>query len=126
MKSIFRAAILALCLTLGLTAAAQQRQQRPNPVDGIKAVADRIYNYLNGCTPYTLEDAKGKPVTDLSKIDNTTTMSRGDFSITSYEWGVTYSGMLALNEVLGDEKYSNYVFDRFNALGEMFPYQKKY
>ena len=126
MKKLLRAAILALAasLILGLSAAAQP--QRVNPIDGIKEVTERVYNYLNGCTPYTLVDAKGKVVSDYSHIDNTTSFSRGDFSITSYEWGVTYSGMLALADVLGDQKYSDYVFERFNALGAMFPYLKKY
>lgn len=124
----------ALSLLAGLsmvciatTAPAQnQRPSRPDPTIGIKAVAERIYSYLDSCTPAALVDAEGKDLTDYSKIDAGTSYKRGDFEIDCYEWGVTYSGMMALSDVTGDGKYASYAYDRFIFLGEVYPYVQKY
>lgn len=126
MKHILRTAVLCMAAFLGLSLSAAAQQQKADPADQVREVADRIFNYLDGCTPYTLVDGKGKVLSDLSKIDKETSFSKSDFSITHYEWGVVYSGMLAMGDVLGDEKYTNYTMDRFNALGAMFPYIKEY
>ena len=108
------------------TQAQQAPPQRVNPTESIKEVIDRIYNYLDGCTPYAVVDKDGKEITDYSKIDENSTLKKGDFGINTYEWGVTYSGMLLASQVLGDEKYSKYVYDRLNLLGQIYPYVKKY
>ena len=100
--------------------------QRVSPVDASKEIIDRIYNYLDGCTPYELVDADGKTVTDFSKIDKNTSFKKGDFGINTYEWGVTYSGMLLASEVLEDSKYSDYVYNRLKFLGNIYPYVQKY
>lgn len=99
---------------------------RVSPTESITEVIDRIYNYLDSCTPYTILDGEGKELTDLSKFDRNTTFARGDFGINTYEWGVTYSGMLLASEVLGDSKYSDYVYERLGALGKIYPYVKNY
>ena len=66
----------------------------PKP-DEVKAVLDRVFAYLDGVTPIGFINEKtGDAVTDASKIDADTIIRRGDFRIVSYEWGVTYAGML--------------------------------
>ena len=104
----------------------QTAPQRVSPTDGIKEVIDRIFTYIDGCTPAQLVDAEGKELTDFSKIDRNTSFKKGDFGINTYEWGVTYSGLLLASEVTGEQKYAQYVYDRFNFLGQIYPYVKKY
>lgn len=106
--------------------AVQAPPQRVSPVDQTKEIIDRIYNYLNSCTPYELVDRDGKVITDYSKVDQNTSFKRGDFGINTYEWGVTYSGFLLASQVLKDSKYSDYVYERLSALGKVYPYVKKY
>jgi len=96
------------------------------PQEQIMQTLDRVFNYLDAVTPAQMVNKKtGAPVNDLSKIDTNTTLQQGDFRLTSYEWGVTYSGMLLAAETTGDLKYSNYVKKRFTFLADWIPAVKK-
>ena len=118
--------ISALSALLALSAHAQApRGPRPDPSASVKEVIERVYNYLDSCTPYSLVDGEGNAISKPSKADAGTAFSKGDFSINCYEWGVTYTGMLFAADVLGDAKYSDYVYERLSALGEVYPYIKK-
>ncbi len=121
-KTILSLGFLAACL---LPAAAQQRQ-RPDPTVEIKQVIDRVYTYLDGCTPAVVVDGNGKAIKNFEKIDQNSTFQRGDFGINTYEWGVTYSGMLLASEVTGESKYADYAYERLKLLGQVYPYVKKY
>ena len=88
----------------------------------IKTVVDRIFAYLNGATPAQLVNRKtGQPVADYSKADSGVTVQAGDFRLMSYEWGVTYSGMLRLFEVTGERRYADYVKNRQEFLAQVAP-----
>ena len=118
--------VLAIIAFLALYAAVfAQSPDRPDPSLQVKSVLERIYGYLNNCTPYEFRDGDGKVLQKPSKADASTNFSRGDFSISCYEWGVTYSGMMLCADVLGDGKYLDYVYNRLSALGEIYPYVKK-
>ncbi|HSK13566.1 MAG TPA: glycoside hydrolase family 88 protein [Phnomibacter sp.] len=93
--------------------------------DAIVAVADRVYNYLNATTPFeVVHKTTGAPITDFSKPDTNAIVKLGDFRLTSYEWGVTYSAMLRLSEATGNVKYRNYTSDRHIFLARRAPYFK--
>jgi len=63
--------------------------------EDVKSVLTRVYRYLDSVTPTGFVNEKtGEDIVDLSKIDENTILKRGDFRIVSYEWGVTYAGML--------------------------------
>ena len=49
------------------------------------------------------------------------TTRRGDFRLTSYEWGVTYSAMLSAAQITGDSRYADYAMDRMSFLAEQAP-----
>jgi len=90
----------------------------PKPED-VRAVLDRVFGYLDQVTPVGFINEKtGAAVTDLSKVDADTILARGDFRIVSYEWGVTYAGMLLLTEATGDGKYRDYVEKRLLFIGD--------
>lgn len=103
-----------------------QRPQRVDPSISTRQTLDRIYDYLNGCTPAAVTDGDGGIITDYSKIDENSTLKKGDFGICTYEWGVTYSGMLALSEFTGESKYADYAYERLKLLGEIYPHVRDY
>ncbi len=72
-------------------------------------VLNSVHGYLNQVTPTGFINEKtGAPVTDLSKFDQDTILARGDFRIVSYEWGVTYAGMLLASEATKDARFRDY------------------
>lgn len=88
----------------------------------IKSDMDRILAYLEEVTPAALVDRRtGKKMEDLTAIEQNTEIEKGDFRLTSYEWGVTYAAMLAATEATGDKRYEKYVHDRFRFLSAVAP-----
>lgn len=98
-------------------AEAQQKQ--------IKEVLDRVYHYLDRSTPARIVDREtGRVIDNYSKIDERSVLERGAFGITTYEWGVTYSGMLKVAEITGDAQYADYTRERLLLVGESYPFFK--
>ncbi|HYE56126.1 MAG TPA: glycoside hydrolase family 88 protein [Chitinophagaceae bacterium] len=92
----------------------------------VKAVLDRIYHYLDSVTPAQfVHKGTGDAVTSLSKVDTNTIVKPGDFRLTSYEWGVTYSGMLEAGQATGDKKFTNYTKNRVEFIATSVPAFKK-
>lgn len=90
--------------------------------EGITQVIDRVYNYLEAVTPPQLVDASETEISDFSKIDTQTKFKQGDFRLISYEWGVTYAGMLHLTQATGNKKYAEYTFNRLKFLAAIQPH----
>lgn len=92
----------------------------------VKGILDRIHGYLNNVTPAAFVNAKtGEVLTDLSKIDENTALQKGDYRLVSYEWGVTYGGMLLASQVTGDNRYKEYTEKRLEFIANAAPYFKK-
>ncbi|KQV90218.1 glycosyl hydrolase family 88 [Massilia sp. Root351] len=86
----------------------------------VKAVLDRVFAYLDSTTPAELiSKSSGAAVTDLSRADPDTVLKPGDFRLTSYEWGVTYLGMLAAGAATGDQRYTDYTVKRHQLLSQL-------
>ncbi|HXA44036.1 MAG TPA: glycoside hydrolase family 88 protein [Candidatus Angelobacter sp.] len=95
----------------------------PPKVEAITAVLDRIFNYLDTNTPAQLVDRRTQaPITDLSRPDPDAVIQHGAFPIISYEWGVTYSGMLLADENTGDPRFNDYVRKRLQFIASIEPY----
>ena len=87
--------------------------------ENVKTVLDRVFNYLDAATPAQMINKQtGEVVNEVSKLDTNTILKAGDFRLTSYEWGVTYSAMLRAAETTGDGKYSDYVKTRLDFLSK--------
>ncbi|MFN8346124.1 MAG: glycoside hydrolase family 88 protein [Spirosomataceae bacterium] len=94
--------------------------------DDVKKVLERIHGYLNNVTPTAFVNAKtGEVLTDLAKIDENTALQKGDYRLVSYEWGVTYGGMLLASQVTGDNRYKEYTEKRLEFIANAAPYFKK-
>ncbi len=86
----------------------------------VKAVLDRVFDYLDKVTPAEVIDQRtGAPVTDLSTPNANAVLKPGDFRLTSYEWGVTYTGMLAAGAATGDRRYTDYALKRHELLSRL-------
>lgn len=95
------------------------------PAD-VKAVMDRVLQYIESETPAEMVDKNtGERVTDMSKANVDTYLKQGGFRLTSYEWGVTYSGALAAYQATGDKAYRDYVTTRHRLLAYMAPFFQK-
>ena len=87
--------------------------------ENVKAVLDKVFNYLDAVTPALMINKQtGEAVNEIDKLDTNTIVKSGDFRLTSYEWGVTYSAMQRAAETTGDARYSNYVKTRFDFLSK--------
>jgi rhamnogalacturonyl hydrolase YesR len=84
--------------------------------ESITEVLDRILLYLDSETPTQAIDTRtGKPI-DLSNIDEHSALQRGAFRLASYEWGVTYAGMILAAKVTDDARYRDYALRRLSFL----------
>lgn len=92
----------------------------PQPA-AVKVVLDRVYNYLDAATPTGLVNRKTGEAVSLNAVDTNTVVKPGDFRLTSYEWGVTYSGMLEASAATGDPKYADYTKKRVDFILSSLP-----
>ena len=91
-------------------------------VDEVKQVMDRVLKYIDQETPAILVDKQtGQEVTKLNSINAHSQLKQGGFRLTSYEWGVTYSGVLAAYQATGDKAYGDYVAKRHQLLADIAP-----
>jgi rhamnogalacturonyl hydrolase YesR len=95
----------------------------PTTVAAITEVLLRIHGYLDANTPLRVVNKQtGESITDFSKPNPDAVILRGHFPIMSYEWGVTYSGMLLAHENSGEARCKDYVARRLKFIVEMVPY----
>lgn len=98
----------------------------PLTTSEIKSSIDKVLHYLEATTPARVVDKNSeKVITDYARMDANAQLERGTFRLASYEWGVTYSAMLAAAEATGDTAYRNYVTTRFRFLSEVSPHFKR-
>lgn len=127
--------LLPLCLNAFLCFAQKQQEQandsntplhllKPeykNPYDvpsqqSIKEVLDRVWAFLDKETPMEVVDISTNKAVAIAAMDSNSRLKSGAFRLTSYEWGVTYAGMLHVGEISGDKKYSDYTATRLAFL----------
>jgi unsaturated rhamnogalacturonyl hydrolase len=94
-------------------------------VDDVKKVLGRVFKFLDEGTPAKVVDPKSKDeITDFSKLTNEAIFAPGNFRLTSYEWGVTYAGMLNAGEATGESRYTDYTHKRLKLIADVAPYYR--
>ena len=134
-KKLITTALSLLTLSLlQAQAPGQARQgagQRQNPQEStfmksIKTDVDRVFDFINANTPPKLVDRESQnPITDFKRINANSVFERGRFGLLTYEWGVTYSSLLRASVIFDDKRYADYVNERFNFVGDIYPYFAK-
>jgi len=90
--------------------------------DAIKGTLERVLVYLDAVTPAQFANRVTGTVVDVGdKADTTIGFKQGDFRLTSYEWGVTYAGMLLAGDVTGDHRYTQYTQQRLEWMAAAAP-----
>src|SRR4029079_11273015 len=83
----------------------------------IRTLLERVHAYVSEAAPVRVVNGDtGEAVTDLSKLPPQVALARTDLQIVTYEWGVTYAGMLLLSQVTGDARYRQYTDERVTAI----------
>jgi rhamnogalacturonyl hydrolase YesR len=86
----------------------------------------RVLDYLEQTTPVGLIDKEsGEKIYDYKNINLNTIIEPGDFRLNSYEWGVTYAGMLLAGQLSGNDGFTKYTASRLSFLSEVRPYFQK-
>jgi rhamnogalacturonyl hydrolase YesR len=93
--------------------------------DSVKKTLDRILSYLEKETPAQVIDTRNGKQVALVDINSYSGLQRGAFRLASYEWGVTYAGMLLAGETTRDKKFTDYTLMRLRFLCETTPYFRK-
>lgn len=95
----------------------------PVTVESITGLLNRIHAYLEARTPARIVDrTTGAEIADFSEPNTNAIIERGHFQIISYEWGVTYSGMLLAAENTGDDRFRDYALKRLQFVVDQTPY----
>ncbi len=90
--------------------------------ENVKGILDKIFNYLDATTPAQMVNKQtGQTLSETTQLDTNSVIKQGDFRLTSYEWGVTYSAMQRVYETTGDKKYADYAKQRFDFLAKWVP-----
>jgi rhamnogalacturonyl hydrolase YesR len=95
----------------------------PAKIEQVTALLERVRTYLESATPPRLIDSETKQeISDYSKITGRAIFEPGAFRLISYEWGVTYSGMLLAGQVTGDPRYTEYTTRRIKLIADLAPH----
>ncbi|HTU68259.1 MAG TPA: glycoside hydrolase family 88 protein [Steroidobacteraceae bacterium] len=101
-------------------------QPEPPPSQGataaeesIREVMNRVHGYLLTATPLRPIDGDTGAAVSLDAMPNNVALAATDMRIDTYEWGVTYAGMLRATEVTEDARYRDYADERLSGLARM-------
>lgn len=99
----------------------------PATTQSIEATLQRVHAYLEQAAPLRVVDGTtGTVVSDLKKLPDQVALDRTDLLILTYEWGVTYSGMLLAADITGDTRYKNYTRDRLAGIATLAAHAKQH
>ena len=92
----------------------------PPSVETVTEVLHRVLAYLDAATPARIVSSRtGQEITDTSRLGDDAIIERGDFRLISYEWGVTYTGMLLAGETTGDPGFTEYTARRLRLIADL-------
>jgi unsaturated rhamnogalacturonyl hydrolase len=91
----------------------------PATEEQIRAVLERVHAYVDTAAPVRPIDADTGDPAALDKLPEHVALARTDFLIATYEWGVTYAGLLRAAEVTGDVRYREYTDQRVTAIAKV-------
>ena len=136
-----KSSLIALVFSSGMTVMAQQTSKTndvttplhlmkpdyPTPygkpaVEDITKVLNRVYTYLDAVTPAKMVNGKKDEINDITRLTSDATFAQGDFRLTSYEWGVTYAGMINAGEATGDTRFTDYTNKRLKFIADVAPF----
>lgn len=92
-------------------------------MEKIESQLMQILNYLEKATPPELINKKTNLIIDNNDdINENTNFADGRFRLTSYEWGVTYAGMLRAGEITKDSRFTEYAIKRLKMIAALYSF----
>ncbi|WP_437922174.1 glycoside hydrolase family 88/105 protein [Sphingobacterium sp. LRF_L2] len=91
----------------------------------IEQKLDLVLSYLESVTPAKLVDKKTNEHLATNRLKAPMAFAKGQFRLTSYEWGVTYAAMLDTYEKTTLNRYHSYAQERLFLLRDLFNYYQK-
>lgn len=86
----------------------------------IENVLNRVYTFLEENTASKIiNESDNAEVKDFKKVKGKIKFAPGAFRLTSYEWGVTYAGMLLATEATGNKQYADYTNKRLKLIADV-------
>jgi rhamnogalacturonyl hydrolase YesR len=113
------ARVLTLLMVSLLGARATFAQTAAPTEDSIREVMNRVHGYLLTATPLRPINGDTGAAVSLDNMPRNVALARTTMPIATYEWGVTYAGMLRATSVTSDPRYKNYVNERLTGLARM-------
>jgi rhamnogalacturonyl hydrolase YesR len=113
------ARVLTLLMVSLLGARATFAQTAAPTEDSIREVMNRVHGYLLTATPLRPINGDTGAAVSLDNMPRNVALARTTMPIATYEWGVTYAGMLRATSVTSDPRYKNYVNERLAGLARM-------
>ena len=103
-----------------LSAGAAFAQTAPPTQASIRAVMNRVHGYLLTAAPLRPVDATTGAAVSLDNMPKNVALGPTTLRIDSYEWGVTYAGMLqATDFITGDLRFRSYARTNLTGLARM-------
>jgi unsaturated rhamnogalacturonyl hydrolase len=98
----------------------------PASVESIQQTLERVFGYLEHATPIHIQDAAtGERISNPRKLPAQPALERTEILMLTYEWGVTYSGMLLAAEVTEGSRYRNYTNERLATIASLAAHIKR-
>lgn len=91
----------------------------------IRKVMEHVHGYLLDAAPIRPIDGDTGAPASMDKLPEHAALARTDLLIVTYEWGVTYAGMLRASEVTGDARYRDYTNERVTAIATLADHVKR-
>jgi unsaturated rhamnogalacturonyl hydrolase len=110
---------LFIALMVSLLAAPAALAQSTPTEASIREVMNRVHGYLLRAAPLRpIDGATGAPAS-LGSMPQNVAFARTTIPIVSYEWGVTYTGMLRAWQTTGDDRYRAYMNNWLTGIARM-------
>jgi len=86
----------------------------------VKKVLDRVYSFLDESTPAGVISTKdSSAIKNFKNLGGNIAFAPASFRLTSYEWGVTYAGMLLAAEATGEDYFEEYTNSRLKLIADL-------
>jgi unsaturated rhamnogalacturonyl hydrolase len=86
----------------------------------VKVVLDRVYHFLDKNSASKIINATTKAeIINYKKGNEDIIFEPGAFRLTSYEWGVTYAGMLLASKATGEKYFADYSNKRIQLIADI-------
>jgi unsaturated rhamnogalacturonyl hydrolase len=92
----------------------------PASTESIQKTLQHVLSYLEQATPIHIQDAvTGERISNPRNLPAQPALERTELLMLTYEWGVTYSGMLSAAEKTGDARYRDYTNQRLSTIASL-------